>query len=93
MKNNPSSAARTAHRNGCGPEPQQRQIAADVMLLRYPCPGYGTVERYALIGGGHTWPGSPPIAPTPLVGATASISADQIMWDFFQAHPRTSPLR
>lgn len=89
----PTQAAAWAHRNGCGPEPEEHRIAVDVTLFRYPCPANGAVELYALLGGGHTWPGSPPIAPEPLVGATASISANQIMWDFFQAHPHTGPLR
>ncbi|MEV5834546.1 hypothetical protein [Nocardia sp. NPDC052112] len=90
----PTQAAAWAHRNGCGPEPQQRQIAADVTLFSYPCPGDGAVELYAVLGGGHTWPGSPTIAPEPLVGTTtASINANQVIWDFFQAHPRSGPLR
>jgi polyhydroxybutyrate depolymerase len=40
-------------------------------------------------GGGHAWPGSPVSkAIAPVVGyTTMAISADQIMWAFFVAHP------
>ncbi|MBF6175318.1 hypothetical protein [Nocardia blacklockiae] len=49
------------------------------------------MEFYAILGGGHTWPGTASSAsPEPLVGTTtASISANRIMWDFFRAHPLT----
>ncbi len=90
----PANAAAWAHRNGCGAQPQQRTIAADVTLTTYPCPADATVELYSVLGGGHTWPGNPSaVSPTPLVGTTTrSINATQLMWDFFQAHPLTGPL-
>lgn len=38
-------------------------------------------------GGGHTWPGGAPIVLG--LGLTAlDFSANQVMWDFFRAHPR-----
>ncbi len=37
-------------------------------------------------GGGHTWPGQKP--PIPLIGkSTLDISANDLMWEFFQRHP------
>ena len=37
-------------------------------------------------GGGHTWPGEPP--PVALLGKSATtISANELMWEFFQKHP------
>lgn len=37
-------------------------------------------------GGGHTWPGQ--IAPISLIGkSTLDISANDLMWEFFQMHP------
>ncbi len=87
----PANAAAWAHRNGCGPQPQQRSIAADVTLTTYPCPPNATVELYSVLGGGHSWPGHRTIiSPEPIVGpTTTSIDATAIMWDFFQAHPLT----
>jgi len=40
-------------------------------------------------GGGHTWPGGPPgVFPVATVGkTTTSISANEVIWSFFQAHP------
>jgi polyhydroxybutyrate depolymerase len=85
----PANAAAWAQRNGCGPDPADRQIAADVTLRTFSCPGDGEVELYSIIGGGHTWPGTPTqIYPDPLVGpTTTSINATQIIWDFFRTHP------
>ena len=42
-----------------------------------------------VIGGGHTWPGSPfGVAIEGSVGhTTMSISANEVIWQFFQAHP------
>jgi hypothetical protein len=38
-------------------------------------------------GGGHTWPGKKPIVS--LLGeSTMDISANDLMWEFFQKHPR-----
>ncbi|MEU1996564.1 PHB depolymerase family esterase [Nocardia gamkensis] len=90
----PAQAAAWARRNGCGPDPIGRQIASDVTLSSYPCPAGTAVEFYSIIEGGHTWPGNPSVvSPVPLVGATtASISADEIMWDFFVAHPLEGPV-
>ena len=41
-------------------------------------------------GGGHTWPGSEFLAGAgDLVGTTTfSIDANEVMWKFFQDHPR-----
>ena len=42
-----------------------------------------------MTGGGHSWPGSEfSQAVASVVGPTTmSISADELMWKFFQAHP------
>ncbi|WP_024800310.1 PHB depolymerase family esterase [Nocardia sp. BMG51109] len=87
----PDNAAAWARRNGCEPEPVRLQVAADVTLSSYACPEHADVEFYSVVGGGHTWPGAvSSISPEPLVGTTTgSISANQIMWDFFRAHPLT----
>jgi hypothetical protein len=48
--------------------------------------GFGEIK-----GGGHTWPGGRPgVFPVAIVGkTTTSISANEIIWSFFQAHPLT----
>ena len=57
--------------------------------MRYRCPRGADVDFYRIEGGGHTWPGSEfskqieaAVGPT-----TFSISADEVMWKFFRAHP------
>ncbi len=47
------------------------------------------VVLFEIDGGGHTWPGQKPIVS--LLGeSTMDISANDLMWDFFQKHPRLS---
>jgi polyhydroxybutyrate depolymerase len=60
-----------------------------VTLIAYSCPHDNTVELYRVTGGGHAWPGSAITQSlAKVVGfTTMAISADQIMWDFFAAHP------
>jgi polyhydroxybutyrate depolymerase len=41
-----------------------------------------------IVGGGHTWPGQTPILPR-FGDSTTDISANDLMWDFFQRHPRS----
>jgi polyhydroxybutyrate depolymerase len=41
-----------------------------------------------IVGGGHTWPGQTPIL-SRLGESTKDISANDLMWDFFQRHPRS----
>jgi polyhydroxybutyrate depolymerase len=85
----PSQVEAWAKRNGCASKPKEAQVAVDVKLLSYPCPADAAVELYVVAGGGHTWPGSTAtFYPAQLVGKTTmSISANLIMWAFFQEHP------
>ncbi len=84
------SAAAWAERNGCAAEVTEEAVADDVDRLAWACPATGTVELYRVVGGGHTWPGSEFSAGIgDLVGATTmSISANEVLWAFFRAHPR-----
>jgi polyhydroxybutyrate depolymerase len=41
-----------------------------------------------IVGGGQTWPGQTPIL-SRLGESTKDISANDLMWDFFQRHPRS----
>jgi polyhydroxybutyrate depolymerase len=45
------------------------------------------VVLYAITGGGHTWPGRQHASGF-LGKATRDISANDLMWEFFQKHPR-----
>jgi polyhydroxybutyrate depolymerase len=85
----PDQAKKWAARNGCGTTASYKTVANKVTLISYPCPSDATVELYRVTGGGHAWPGSAfcrSIAS--VIGYTTfAISADDLMWAFFQAHP------
>ena len=85
----PEITARWAERNGCAGEPTESPVGTDVVQVAWTCPGGQDVVLYRIEGGGHTWPGSPfMVAAVDLVGTTTTtIDANQVIWDFFQAHP------
>ncbi len=86
----PQIAAMWANRNRCSTRTaSQHKIATDVTLLTWDCPRDASVELYRITGGGHAWPGSTfSRAIANYVGKTTfSISANQIIWKFFLAHP------
>jgi polyhydroxybutyrate depolymerase len=85
----PQITAAWAKRNGCTTRPTSTTVAADVTLIRFPCPHGDEAELYRITGGGHTWPGSAfSKAIASAVGYTTfSISADDLMWKFFEDHP------
>lgn len=79
--------------NGCRPMPQTTPLpdrAEDgtiVKLIRYDSGRDGAEVVLVLIeGGGHTWPGRDP-GMRALGVSTRDISANDMMWDFFQRHP------
>ncbi len=85
--------AQWASHNGCGPEPRRSVIASDVTLLTFHGGRDGADVRYYVVaGGGHCWPGAPPeigrVTDRFLGRTTGSISASQIMWDFFAPRSR-----
>ena len=85
----PEITAAWAKRNGCTTTPTDTTVAADVTLIRFPCPKGDEVELYRVTGGGHAWPGSQfSKAIESAVGPTTfSIDADDLIWKFFEAHP------
>jgi polyhydroxybutyrate depolymerase len=87
----PQITAAWAVRNGCPHKPTEQVIASDVTLIRYRCPAQADVELYRITAGGHSWPGSTfSQAIASVVGHTTfSISADQLIWTFFEQHPLT----
>ena len=75
-----------AAHNSCSTGRQESQYTGEVRLIQYGgCADGATVELFAVDGGGHTWPGSFDI---PSLGYTThQISATDLIWDFFAAHP------
>ena len=85
-----------AAHNGCTVGPSDTSAAPGVRLRNYSaCDDGVAVQLYVVEdadgagadtkGGGHTWPGA---VDTPSLGnTTQEISATDLMWDFFQAHP------
>ena len=67
-----------AARNGCGTTPSEHPVTSDVTLISFRCPS-----------GADAWPGSAfSQAIASSVGKTTmTISADAVMWQFFEAHP------
>lgn len=81
--------------NGCRAEPQVQSLpdkADDGMRVTQKTWSGGRdgseVVLVEIQGGGHTWPGQRPVLAR-LGAATMDISANDLMWEFFQRHPRT----
>jgi polyhydroxybutyrate depolymerase len=85
----PDITSAWAARNGCESTPTESPVAGDVTKLTFACPAGAEVELYRVDGGGHTWPGSEFSSQlaTVMGVTTMSISANEVMWEFFQAHP------
>ena len=83
-----SWTASWARRNGCGPDPVDSAVAADVTRREYTsCADEAAVVLYTILGGGHTWPGGGPLPEWFAGRTTRSIDASSLMWAFFRAHP------
>lgn len=79
--------------NGCKPTPQTTPLpdraddGTTVKEIRYDSGRDGAeVVLVAIEGGGHTWPGREPRLRA-LGTSTQDISANDMMWEFFQQHP------
>jgi polyhydroxybutyrate depolymerase len=82
-----------AAHNGCPAGPRPSAIGSDVTLLAWTgCRNGADVDYYVIAGGGHSWPGAPPaiarVADRFFGHTTETISASQIMWDFFAQRHR-----
>lgn len=81
----PAWLTRWAHHDHCR-DLNRSAVGADVHRLQWSrCAGHTGVVHYAIIGGGHTWPGE--LVDSGPGSSTQTISATQIMWDFFLQHP------
>jgi polyhydroxybutyrate depolymerase len=75
-----------AAHNGCTGGRQESPISSEVRLVTYGgCTDGADVQLYIVEGGGHTWPGSH--VERPPEHTTQDISASDLMWRFFEAHP------
>jgi len=85
----PQITADWAKRNGCGTTATETKLTSDVTTITFPCPRGAEVVLERVTGGGHAWPGSPvSVAIGGVVGRTTmTISANELMWTFFEAHP------
>ncbi len=73
--------------NGCTSQPQTNSFEDIQHDVWAGCTGSTSVELYTVNGGGHAWPGGKtgwPDADQP----TQTISASQLIWEFFAAHPK-----
>ncbi len=71
--------------------PDKAHDGTSVQIKTYgPGKNGSEVVLVEITGGGHTWPGAASIGPTErLLGKTThQISANEMMWDFFQRHPQ-----
>jgi polyhydroxybutyrate depolymerase len=86
----PTAAHLWASHDHCDASPQNTS-GHGYRLTRYTgCSGSTQVELYAITGEGHEWPGGPamPSAITSVLGPQRdAVSANALMWDFFNAHP------
>lgn len=78
----PEVMADWAKHDGCAPEPQVTTIGTDVKRKQWKdCDDGSRLVNYVVEGGGHTWPGAFPFPP--LGKTTTSVSATDVMVDFF----------
>lgn len=76
-----------ATQDRCSATPTDTQLSPMVIRREWSdCAPGGQVELYVIDGGGHTWPGSS-FAIGSLGRTTTEISASEVLWKFFQAHP------
>jgi polyhydroxybutyrate depolymerase len=84
-------------RNGCSATPTTENLpdsdsndGSTVTKEGYSnCQGNADVILYKITGGGHTWPDGYQYFLESIVGPTnRDINANQLMWEFFKAHPK-----
>jgi polyhydroxybutyrate depolymerase len=79
--------------NGCDEKPKTETLSKDGDEMKVTRQTYGggkdgaEVVLVVIEGGGHTWPGQEP--PVGFIGKSAkNISANDMLWEFFQKHKR-----
>lgn len=74
-------------RDGCSSAPQRTEKGNTVAEVYTGCDRGTSVVLYTLKGGGHAWPGGDRVGLF-LDPPFKEISATDIMWEFFAAHPK-----
>ena len=83
----PDWIAAWAGRSGCDAAPVPLPGHGEVSGLRYiGCRGSADVLFYTIHGGGHAWPGGPPMRRFIVGHTTQDIDATAVMWAFFTHH-------
>ena len=72
--------------NDCPAEPQSSASGSIRHDIYSSCKSGSAVELYTIDGGKHAWPGGEAVNQT-MGEPNMEISATQIMWEFFAAHP------
>jgi polyhydroxybutyrate depolymerase len=80
--------AHWARLDGCASGPRLHQVGTMVVRRTWSgCRGGSAVVLYSVLGGGHTWPGSPVDLSTAVFGATThQVDATGLMLAFFGRH-------
>ena len=77
--------------NGCSATPTTTSLSTGVVLTSYgSCAAGSAVDLYTIAGEGHEWPGGPHLRRSvtrDLGPQSNAISANDVMWSFFMAHP------
>ena len=82
--------------NGCNPEVSMRELPAGGLspgtrvriIETRECVGDARVALYAVLGGGHNWPGVEGVIPPAVAGAVnLDIHASDVIWSFFTNQP------
>ena len=82
----PGAMAAWAAHNHCKPAYHDERLGTEVRKRTWSgCDAGSATVFYIIDGGGHTWPGSIPIAA--LGKTTQQLDASATIWKFFQAHP------
>lgn len=82
----PAAMAGWAAHDHCNPAFVDTRLGSQVRRRTWSgCDGSSSVVFYMIDGGGHTWPGSIPVASLGLT--TTQINASDTIWAFFAAHP------
>ncbi len=74
--------------DGCSPTPQTTTLSDIQHDVYSGCAAGTAVELYTIINGGHAWPGGNGPAWPGGDQPTHTISATNLMWAFFAAHPK-----
>ena len=86
------AASTWASLDGCRVGPTATVVSDEVTKYAWSkCMQNTDVVLYEVTGGGHTWPGTD-ASLEGLGVVTQDINASQIMWDFFEAHPKGKTL-